>query len=165
MQHPDGANPDRFDTPIFEALLTPYRSLGKTGFRVLMGAMICCWLFVCILFWSIGAWPIIGFFGLDVLAIYLAFRWNYRSANAREEISVSRAALSIRKYEASGRLTTHLLQTFWTRINVARKPDIGITTMRVESRNNSVLVGGFLNPDDRESFATAFGNALSEARR
>lgn len=165
MQHPDGANPDKFDTPIFEALLTPYRSLGQTGFRVLMGAMICCWLLVCILFWSIGAWPIIGFFGLDVLAIYLAFRWNYRSANAREEISVSRAALSIRKYEASGKLTTHLFHPFWTRFNVARKPDIGITTMRVESRNNSVLVGGFLNPDDRESFATAFGNALSEARR
>ncbi len=37
--------------------------------------------------------------------------------------------------------------------------------MRVESRNDSVPVGSFLNPDDRESFATAFGNALSEARR
>jgi len=165
MQHPDGANPDKFDTPIFEALLTPYRSLGQTGFRVLMGAMLCCWLFVCILFWSIGAWPIIGFFGLDVLMIYLAFRWNYRSANAREEISVSRAALHIRKYEASGKMTTYLFHPFWARFNVARKPDIGITAMRVESRTDSVPVGGFLNPDDRESFATAFGNALSEARR
>ncbi len=29
----------------------------------------------------------------------------------------------------------------------------------------SVAVGKFLNPDDRESFATAFGAALAEARR
>ncbi len=54
-----------------------------------MSALIGCWMFVGILFWSIGAWPIFGFFGLDVLLIYLAFRWNYRSARAREEISVS----------------------------------------------------------------------------
>lgn len=165
MHHPDGAKPDRFDTPIFEALLVPYRSLGRTGFRVLMGSLIACWLFVVILFWSIGAWPIIGFFGLDVLAIYLAFRWNYRAARAREEISVSRSQLSIRQYAASGKLTAHRFNPFWTRFRVARKPDIGITDMRVESRQNAVAIGSFLNPDDRERFATAFSAALAEARR
>lgn len=165
MYHPDGAKPDAFDTPIFNALLTPYRSLGKTGFRVLMGALICCWLFVCTLFWSIGAWPIIGFFGLDVVLIYLAFRWNYRSAKAREEISLSRAALHIRKYKPSGKLIEHEFHPFWARFRIARKPEFGITSMHVESRGDRVLVGGFLNPDDRESFAAAFGRALSETRR
>ncbi|EEQ94848.1 Hypothetical protein, conserved [Brucella intermedia LMG 3301] len=165
MHHPDGAEPDRFDKPIFEALLTPYRSLGRTGFAVLMGALIGCWMFVGILFWSIGAWPIFGFFGLDVLLIYLAFRWNYRAARAREEISISRSALHIRKYAASGKVTAHRFNPFWTRFKVARKPDIGITGMSVESREASVAVGKFLNPDDRESFATAFGAALAEARR
>lgn len=165
MHHPDGANPDRFDQPIFEALLTPYRSLGKTGFRVLMGAIISCWLFVCFAFWSIGAWPIIGFFGLDVLAIYLAFRWNYRAANAREEISVSRAALHIRKFDPSGKLIAHEFHPFRTRFRIARKPEFGITSMHVESREKRVLIGGFLNPDDRESFASAFTHALREARR
>ncbi len=165
MHHPDGAEPDRFETPIFEALLTPYRSLGRTGFTVLMAALITCWLFVGILFWSIGAWPIFGFFGLDVLAIYLAFRWNYRAARAREEISVSRAALHIRQYAPSGKMTAHQFNPFWTRFRVARKPDIGITDMRVESRDQHVAIGSFLNPDDRENFATAFRAALAEARR
>lgn len=165
MQHPDGAQPDRFDTPIFEALLTPYRSLGRTGFMVLMSILITCWLFVGTLFWSIGAWPIFGFFGLDILLIYLAFRWNYHAARAREEISISRSALHIRQYTASGKVTAHRFNPFWARFNVARKPDRGIASMRVESRNDSVAIGSFLNPDDRESFASAFGKALSEARR
>ncbi|MGN7959659.1 DUF2244 domain-containing protein [Brucella sp. 22210] len=165
MHHPDGAEPDRFETPIFEALLTPYRSLGRTGFTVLMAALIGCWLFVGTLFWSIGAWPIFGFFGLDVLLIYLAFRWNYRSARAREEISVSRAALHIRQYAPSGKMTAHQFNPFWTRFRVARKPDIGITNMSVESRDKHVAIGSFLNPDDRENFATAFRAALAEARR
>jgi uncharacterized membrane protein len=157
MHHPDGAEPDRFETPIFEALLTPYRSLGRTGFTVLMAALIG--------FWSIGAWPIFGFFGLDVLLIYLAFRWNYRSARAREEISVSRAALHIRQYAPSGKMTAHQFNPFWTRFRVARKPDIGITNMSVESCDKHVAIGSFLNPDDRENFATAFRAALAEARR
>ena len=165
MHHPDGAEPDRFETPIFEALLTPYRSLGRTGFTVLMTALIACWMFVGILFWSIGAWPIFGFFGLDVLLIYLAFRWNYRAARAREEISVSRAALHIRQYAPSGKMTAHRFNPFWTRFRVARKPDIGITDMRVESHDKHVAIGSFLNPDDREDFATAFRAALAEARR
>lgn len=165
MQHPDGANPDNFDKPVFEAMLTPYRSLGRTGFRILMAALISCWLFVCILFWSIGAWPIIGFIGLDVLAIYLAFRWSYRSANAREEISLSRAALHIRKYAPSGNVTAHEFHPFWSRFKVAREPEFGITSMHVESRENRVPVGSFLNPEDRESFATAFREALTRASR
>lgn len=103
-------------------------------------------------------------FGLDVLLIYLAFRWNYRSARARE-ISVSRSALHIRKYAASGKMTAHRFNPFWIRFKVARKPDIGITGMSVESREASVAIGNFLSQDDRESFATAFGAALSEARR
>ncbi|PWL19322.1 DUF2244 domain-containing protein [Falsochrobactrum shanghaiense] len=165
MQYPDATQPDRFDSPIFEALLTPYRSLGRTGFTILMSVLITCWLFVSTVFWSLGAWPIFGFFGLDVLLIYLAFRWNYRAARAREEISVSRSTLLIRQYAASGKMTAHSFNPFWTRFNVARKPDIGITSMRVESRGDSVIIGSFLNPDDRESFASAFGKALSEAKR
>ena len=165
MHHPDGAEPDRFDTPIFEALLTPYRSLGRTGFHILMGALIGCWMFVGILFWSIGAWPIFGFFGLDVLLIYLAFRWNYRSARAREEITVSRSALHIRQFAASGKVTAHRFNPLWARFKVARKADIGITLMSVESRESRVTIGSFLSPDDRESFAMAFGAALAEVRR
>jgi len=34
----------------------------------------------------------------------------------------------------------------------------------VADRARSVPVGAFLNPDDRESFATAFGSALATAK-
>ena len=35
-----------------------------------------------------GAWPVVGFFGLDILLIQFAFRLNYRAARAAEEISL-----------------------------------------------------------------------------
>lgn len=152
------------DEPLFSALLTPHRSLGRTGFAVLMGLLALISLFVGLLFWSIGAWPIVGFFGLDVLLLYGAFQLNYRSARAREEVTVSRTRLDIRKYAPSGRAESHLFNPFWAKFAVARHEEIGITSMTVEGQGRRVPIGSFLNPDDRESFAAAFGRALATAK-
>lgn len=153
------------DEPFFSALLVPHRSLGKTGFAILMGALLLGWLVTGVLFLSNGAWPIFGFFGLDVLALYIAFRVNYRAARAREEVSVSRTALDIRKTAPSGKSEAHRFNPFWTRFSIARHDEIGITRMAVEAQGQHVPLGSFLNPDDRESFAKAFSQALATAKR
>jgi uncharacterized membrane protein len=152
------------DEPFFRALLTPHRSLGRTGFAVLIGALVFGWLVTGVFLLANGAWPVFGFLGLDVLAIYVAFRLNYRAARAREEVSVSRTALDIRKTGPSGQSEAHRFNPFWVRFAVARHQEIGITRMAVEGQERSVEIGSFLNPDDRESFATAFGRALATAR-
>ena len=152
------------DEPFFRALLTPHRSLGRTGFMVLMGALLVGWAFTGAVFLSQGAWPVFGFFGLDVLLVYVAFRLNYRAARAREEVSVSRTALDIRQVAPSGRSREHRFNPFWARFSVARHDEIGITRMTVEAQGQAVSIGSFLNPDDRDSFAAAFGKALAKAK-
>ncbi|WP_296744256.1 DUF2244 domain-containing protein [Mesorhizobium sp.] len=152
------------DEPFFQALLTPHRSLGRTGFLILMGALMFGWAVTGAIFLAHGAWPVFGFFGLDVIGVYIAFRVNYRAARAREEISVSRTSLDIRKTAPSGRFEDHHFNPFWTRFSIARHSEIGITRMAVEAQGESVPIGGFLNPDDRESFATAFSRALATAK-
>ncbi len=152
------------DTPIFRALLTPHRSLGPTGFRVLMGIMIGISMACGLFFLSIGAWPIFGFFGLDVLLVYFAFKINYRSGKACEEVFVSRTTLNIRQIAPSGTSLEHHFNPFWARFNVARHEEIGITRMEVRAQGSHVQIGSFLNPPDRESFAAAFHRALATAR-
>ena len=44
-------------------------------------------------FFLLGAWPVIGFLGLDVLLVYWAFRANYRAAAAYEEVTVTPSEL------------------------------------------------------------------------
>ncbi|MGH6859020.1 MAG: DUF2244 domain-containing protein [Phyllobacterium sp.] len=149
---------------IFRALLVPHRSLGSTGFLVLMGTLGLSSFITGLFFLSLGAWPVFGFFGLDVLLVYLAFRLNYRSGRAHEEVSVSRIALQIRQVAPSGRARLHEFNPFWTRFSVARHTEIGITSMRVEGQGKAVHIGTFLNPDDRESFACAFQTALATAK-
>ncbi len=157
-------NENAADAPFFRALLVPHRSLGRKGFAVLMGALLFAWLAVGALYLSIGAWPVVGFLGLDVLALYIAFRLNYRAARAREEVSLSRTNLHIRKVPPSGRIEEHDFNPFWTSFRVDRHEEIGITGMAVEARQQHVHLGSFLNPDDRESFAKAFGQALATAK-
>lgn len=152
------------DEPFFHALLTPHRSLGRTGFAVLMGALLFGWLVTGAMFLSRGAWPVFGFLGLDVLLVYVCFKLNYRAARAREEVSVSRTSLDIKKVAPSGRAEAYKFNPFWAKFAVARHDEIGITGMAVEGQGRSVPVGGFLNPDDRESFARAFSRALATAK-
>ncbi len=152
------------DEPFFEALLTPHRSLGRTGFMLIMGALLFSWAVTGAIFLSYGAWPVFGFFGLDVIGLYIAFRLNYRAARAREEVSVSRTALDIRKVAPSGKAEAHHFNPFWARFSVARHSEIGITGMEVEGQGDRVAIGAFPNPDDRESFAAAFSRALSKAK-
>ena len=55
---------------LFSATITPHRSLGQAGFLVLMlvfgGVSFC----TGVAFLLMGAWPVFGFFGLDVLLLY-----------------------------------------------------------------------------------------------
>ncbi len=152
------------DEPFFKALLTPHRSLGRKGFLVLMGGLMFGWMVTGAIFLAHGAWPVFGFFGLDVVALYVAFRVNYRAARVREEVSVSRTLLDIRKTAPSGRTEDHRFNPFWARFSIKRHDEIGITGMIVEGQGQRVPIGTFLNPDDRESFAAAFGRALATAK-
>ena len=150
---------------IFHARLTPHRSLGPKGFRILMSIFIGIWIVTGAVFLSLGAWPIFGFFGLDILLVWLAFRWNYHAARAHEEVLLSPAHLAIRKHAASGKKSEHGFNPFWAKFDVRRHEFAGITRMSVSSEGRAVTLGGFLNPDDRESFAKAFSSALVQARR
>src|SRR4030081_1498179 len=89
---------------LFSALLTPHRSLSRTGFLVLMAFLSAVSFAAGLAFLLMGAWPVFGFFALDVLVIYWAFRINFRHAKATEEIRVTPSELRIRRVSHRGHL-------------------------------------------------------------
>ena len=150
--------------PIFSATLRPHRSLPPAGFALLMAAVgLTCFL-AGLMFWRLGGWPVAGFLGLDWLVIWLAFRLNYRSARAHEDVVVTRDELLIRKVAASGRASEVRLNPYFARLEVTRVEDEGVTALAVRVSGQKVGLGAFRNPEDRESFARAFGAALAQAR-
>ena len=53
-------------------------------------------------FLMMGAWPVLGFFGVDALAIWWAFRINNRTARACEEITMTPSELRVRRTSHRG---------------------------------------------------------------
>lgn len=153
------------EQPVFAAELTPHRSLGRRGFRVMLLIAGLLTIVHMVFFLIAGAWPVVVFFGIDFLLLIGAFRLNYRAALAREEVSVSRTALSIRKYAPSGTVREVNFNPFWARLNIVRHDEIGIVSMQVSDGRRQTDIGSFLNREDRESFATAFSGALATVRR
>ncbi len=139
--------------------------LGRAGYKVLFGIAGVLSLVHIGFFTATGAWPIALFFGLDFFLLYGAFRLNNRAARAREDVSISRASVQIRKLSPSGRETQFSYNPFWTRFQITRHTEIGITGMHVTGQGRSTQIGAFLNPDDRESFASAFSAALATVKR
>ncbi|MEM9105432.1 MAG: DUF2244 domain-containing protein [Pseudomonadota bacterium] len=153
------------DRPVFKALLTPHRSLGRKGLTILLSMVAAASLGYAALFAMAGAWPIPIFFGLELVLLIGAFWLNNRAARAHEIVSVSRTDLSVLKVAPSGRSRDFHCNPLWARFDVARHDEIGITAMHISGQGHTTDVGSFLNPDDRESFADAFSGALATVRR
>jgi len=146
-------------------VLTPHRSLGRVGFLVLMALFGGVSFIAGMVFLLDGAWPIFGFFGLDVLLLYWAFRLNYRHAAAYEEVKVTPAALTVRKVSHRGIAREWVLNPLWVRLEKTVHEEFGIERLFLVSRGKELAVASFLGPDEKASFAKALGAALTEAKR
>ncbi len=155
-----------FEQPrLFSALLTPHRSLNHTGFVVLMSVVSVVSFVAGIVFWWMGAWPVFGFFGLDLLVIYWAFRINFRHALASEEITVTPSELRIRRISHRGHVMEWVLNPLWVQLDQTSDEEFGIERLYLVSRGRRVSIASFLGPDEKASFAKALMTALHAARR
>jgi len=164
----EAANTPDDDTPepvLYQANLTPYRSLNQRGFLIVM-IIVAAISFVCgTAFLLMGAWPVFGLFGLDVLAIYVAFRMNFRSARAREDIIVTPSLITVRQVDANGVAREARMNPLWTRLQKELLEDYGIQRLTLLSNGYPVVVGSFLHTEQREELAEGLTNALSAAKR
>ena len=150
---------------LFSALLTPHRSLNRAGFLAVMAFVGVVSFAAGLAFLLMGAWPVLGFFGLDVLAIYWAFRINFRRAKASEEIRVTPSELFVRRISHRGHVMEFVLNPLWVQIDRKSHPEYGVEKLYLVSRGRRVAIGSFLSPEEKASFANALMAALQAARR
>jgi len=150
---------------LFSAIITPHRSLSSTGFVVVMVLVGGLSFFGGLVFFLIGAWPVVGFLGLDVLLVYWAFRVNYRAAAAFEEVTVTPSELRVRRVSYRGEVAEWTLNPMWTQLARDIHEEFGVQQLFLVTRGRKLPVAGFLSPAERESFAEALSVALIEAKR
>jgi len=150
---------------LFSAVLTPHRSLGRTGFVVLMCLIGGISFVAGLVFFIAGAWPVMGFFGLDVLLIYIAFKVSYRTAAAYEQVTMTASTLTVRKVSHRGRVAEWTLNPVWVRLQREANEEFGVERLFLVSHGRRLPVATFLGPAEKANFANALSAALGEARR
>jgi uncharacterized membrane protein len=154
---------DGSDGGTFRAVLRPSRSLGPRGFFVLIGCLATISLVTGVLFLVAGAWPVLGFFGLDVLLVYLAFKLNYRDGRLVETIEIAGPRLALVRVHPSGRREEFEFNPYWTRVQLEEELD-GRTRLHLGSHGQRVGFGAFLSDDERRAVAWQLTAALRSAR-
>lgn len=160
--HEDGETTEE-PSVLFDAMLTPHRSLAPRGFLLLMTAVCSVSFIAGLAFFLIGAWPVVGFVGLDVLLIYWAFRVNYARARMHETLRLTRNDLTVRRVTAKGEVSSWQFQPAWLQV-VMDDPPRPDSQLTLRSHGNSLAIGGFLTPDERLDLAHTLQRKLMEAR-
>lgn len=143
-----------------DLVLRPHRSLSPLGFWIVMGLVTGFSFIGGIVFWLLGAWPVIGFLGVDVVLVYIAFKASYAGVRAYERVRLSPEALTVERVHASGRREAFSLQPHWLRVDL----DEDQTELCLASHGRSLTIAAFLPPQERAEVADVIRAALARLR-
>jgi uncharacterized membrane protein len=147
----------------YEAVLRPHRSLSPRGFLILMLAIAGVSFVTGVAFVAMGAWPVTGFFGLDAVLLYGAFRLSYRSGRVRETVRLAGDDLTVERMSVRGEVRTWRFQAFWLRLLLIEQ-GAERNRLLLRSHGRELAIGGFLTADERRSLAAEIDEALTRYR-
>jgi uncharacterized membrane protein len=148
---------------LFTATLLPHRSLSRKSFAILMVAISAVSFVSGVIFVAMGAWPVTGFFGLDVLLCYAAFRLNYRAGRLCEKIDLAEQELRVTRLFPSGKAESWSFNPYWVRLD-HRQEENTPGELSLSSHGRTLIFGAFLSPGEKESLAAALGAALARQK-
>tara|TARA_B110000971_G_scaffold64498_1_gene66005 strand:+ start:505 stop:1044 length:540 start_codon:yes stop_codon:yes gene_type:complete len=148
----------------FSLTLRPNRSLSQRGFLWLMAVFGGASFALGGYFWLLGAWPVFGFFGLDVVLLYFFFRLNYRYARRYETLAMRDGKLIFGQVSATGLSREWSFDPYWVRPKLERLGQDGedIGNLILSSHGKYVSVGAFLSPDERAELAARLQLSLKQ---
>jgi uncharacterized membrane protein len=145
----------------WRATLTPHRSLSRQGFLILMTVIVGLNLTVGMFFYVIGAWPVVGFMGLDVALIWWAFRANFADARRAEHIEITSDELVLRRFAEDRPTHEQRFARRWVRVELEEDRErelIGPLYLRFGGKRTEIA--SFLGAQERLSLANALKTAL-----
>jgi uncharacterized membrane protein len=155
---------EKDNTENFTAVLTPYRSLGRRGFIILMSVLIALNFAAGSAFYAMGAWPA-PFMGLDVLLVWWAFRFNYADARRAERIEITPHELILDRLGADGQTERKRFTRGWVQVDLERDEARDLVgRLFLRSHGVATEIGRFLPAEDRQAFARLLAAKLAKTR-
>jgi uncharacterized membrane protein len=148
---------------LFEAVITPHRSLSPAGLRILLGGLALVTTVVGMRFWAIGAWPVMGFGVIEVALAGFLLCLHHRSARARELVMLHEGSLRVVRVDPSGLMHERVLSSAWLRVRLEEEPR-RVPRLMVCSHDISEEIGSCLGETEKRDLARALRVALHDAQ-
>jgi uncharacterized membrane protein len=151
------------ESPIFEAVIVPHRSLSRRGLRILLAVIAGICTVNAGVFVAIGAWPVGGFTGVELLLAALLLRLNVLSARASEMVLLTADALRIVRTDQKGRRVEEAFSPAWLTVTLEERPG-RVPGLWVSPRGRQVEIGRSLGEAEKRDLARALDDALDRWR-
>lgn len=140
---------------LFEAICAPPPSLGAGGLKIIVALVAGAGSVIGLGFLWFGAWPVLGFFGAElILVVGLLALHRRRTVRQRDIVRLVGGTLHV---------GTTALAAYWTRVELAPAAR-GTSRLLVRDRGQVVEIGRALAEADRRDLAVALRQALAANR-
>lgn len=156
---------EAYEQAIYAVRLRPHRSLSRGQAKGLVAVFSLACAAVSLPFFLMGAWPIVGFLGLDALGLWLAFELSFRSARAYEDVRLTPLELLLAKVSAKGAAREWRFNPAWVRVDRREHEEFGVEKLALVSHGRSVEFASFLGPEQKADVARDLSHALARAQR
>ena len=155
--------------PLERLTIWPHRSLSRKGFMVLITVLVGLLSTIGFGFFLAGAWPVIGFLGLELLVVWGAFNLNYRAAKVRETIETNTETLKIEHTDERGKSEITEFPVGWLRVHLSPSvtPDVSARYHQrvvLSSHGRKAEVGAFLHPAEKAKLSREVEGMVSRSR-
>lgn len=153
----------RSEPILFEAVIVPHRSLSRRGLRLLLIAIgVVCGVNAAV-FIHIGAWPVGGFSGAELLLAAVLLRLNATAARASESLLLTEDALRVVRTDPRGRRAERVLSPAWLTVHLEERPG-RVPGLWLGARDVREEVARSLGEDEKRDLARALSEALHRWR-
>ena len=147
----------------FYKVIRPNQSLNDRTFFWVIGGFGLASFGLGIGFIIVGAWPVFGFFGVDILLVYIAFRRIYRSGEKYETLHLSRTLLQVEQISSKGNRVAKCFNPYWVIIEFhqgSRARD----SLCLRSHGESLEIASFLSADRKKELANQLHSEIKKLK-
>ena len=139
----------------------PSQSLSRKGFRILILIFLIPACLIGTFFSLLGAWPVAGFMGLELVLIYFAFKIYLNNSKVYERIVLDDKNLRIKYYNQEKIIKTITLEPTWLKVHISNN-NIPSNILSLRSHGKENFVGMFLSPREKVVIAEKIRTGLNK---
>jgi len=161
LRHQEGAS--QTNGILLEAHLTPSVAIKLSAVRWILSLFGCVCVFMGVTFALIGAQPVLGFMGIEIILLFAVYRFCVRNSRMAEQIILSGHSVLFRRIDRYGNISITNFEPLWLRIEIGGAKGV-FRHIVFASKGRSCNVGVFLTPEEKVVLLNTLQRALRKLR-